>query len=95
MRFEFSEGKTYEAIPTLRGARHRLIACVGRVGSRIQFAWAEDLSVERAQVFDADREIVKACRPDGDYIVSAATPVDAQAGLVLMDLIGNRREVCT
>jgi len=94
MRFEFSEGKTYEAIPTLRGARRRLIVCVGRVGCRVSFAWAEDLTVEKAQVFDADREIVKACRPDGEYVISSATPLDTHAGVVLMDLIRNKREVC-
>ena len=93
MRYEFAAGEAYQAIPTLRGARRRIVACVGREGARVHFTWADDLTVEQTQVFDADREIVKACRPDGVYVISSATPIDIRAGVALMDLIRNR-EVC-
>ena len=89
---QFVEGKAYEAIPALEGAKRRMVVCLGRDGRRIQLAWTEDLSVEDTQMYFG-REIVKSCRPDGVYVVSSAVPLDIQVAAPILDLMRRREAV--
>ena len=90
MCFRFVEGRAYEAIPALVGAKRRLVVCAGRSGQRVQLAWADDLTIEASHVYDMGREIVQATRPDGVYTISAAVPIDTAAAAVVLDLVLSR-----
>lgn len=88
MQYQFIEGKTYEAIPTLEGAKRRMVACVGRVEGRIQLAWMDDLSTEEAEMC-MDREILRPVRSDGMYFVSSAVPLEIKSAAIIFELLRN------
>lgn len=89
---EFVKGKAYKAIPTLQGAKSRLVVCLGRDAKQIQLAWADDLTVEHKEMFEG-REIVQSKRPDGIFIVSSAAPLDVDAAAPIIDLLRRREAV--
>ena len=89
---QFVKGMAYEAIPALKGAKRRLVVCVGRDGSRVQLAWTNDLTVEDTQMC-VDREIVQSRRPDCVYVVSSAVPLDIQVAAPILDLVCRREAV--
>ena len=92
MAYRFVEGKAYEAIPAIQGAKRRLVVCAGRDENRIQLAWVKDLTVEDA-LMCSGREIVKSSRPDGDYVVSSAVPLDIKVAAPILELLRDREVV--
>ena len=90
--YKFVEGRTYEAVPTLLGAKHRLCVCTGRDGGRVTFAWIHDLSVEQVESFDG-REFARMTLPDGMYTVSSVAPLNTKAAAPVLELLREREAV--
>ena len=88
MPYQFIEGKTYEAIPMLKGAKRRLVACVGRDGGRVNLAWVDDVSTEETEACTG-REILRPVRPDGMYFISAAAPLEIKSAAIVVELLRN------
>ena len=91
--FEFAVGRAYQAVPALVGARRKLVVCVGRNGRTVQLVWVEDLTIETSRAYDYGREMIRASRTDGVYVISAACPVDTTAAAEVMSCLGERKAV--
>lgn len=85
----FVEGRTYQAIPALEGAKRRLVVCVGRDKGQVVFSWADNLTVEHTEMC-VGREIMKSNRPEGVYVVSSAVPVNLESAAPVIDLLSVR-----
>lgn len=88
----FKIGAAYSAVPALEGARRRMIVVIGRDedAGRIQFVWAEDLSIEKVETFDLGREVLRTERPDGVYMVSSACEVDAANAATVLEMLNQK-----
>ena len=72
----FQKGDAYFATPTVKSAKQKIVACIGRRGRFATFARVDML--HRVQVGEIEgRETATIKAKDGlDYFVSAATVVD-------------------
>ena len=87
MATKFTVGTAYAAVPALEGARKHMCVVIGRQGRAIQLAWVNDLSTERVMDSFFDRELLAVTRPDGDYTISSACPIDAVNAAEIMSMI--------
>ena len=90
--YKFVEGRAYEAVPALLGAKHRLCVCTGREGGRVMFAWIHDLSIGQVESFDG-REFARMTLPDGMYTISSVAPLNTKAAASVLDLLRRREAV--
>ena len=83
----FNVGTAYAAVPTFEGARKHMAVVIGRQGQAVQLAWINDLSTERVAATFFGREMMMVKRPDGEFTISAACPLDAVNAAEIMSMI--------
>ena len=83
----FTVGSAYAATPSMQGARKHMAVVIGRQGNFIQLAWVNDLSLERVTGIYNDREVMSVRRPDGDFTLFAACPLDVANAAEILSMI--------
>lgn len=89
---EFVVGQAYHATGCLNPRDRRFVVAIGREGSRVQFAFVDDLaSADAKPLTGFDREFLQVQDKTGNkYNVSAAVPVSMSESAEVLSILNQR-----